>query len=78
MRGAFLGALEEIALLTVAVLADNAYGVTVTLEIERQTGRSSRSSGVPIPADVRKAAAPVNRDRLQAAPGKIFSRAAFF
>lgn len=40
MKGAFLGEFEEIVLLTVAVLADEAYGVSVTLEIERQTRRS--------------------------------------
>jgi len=40
MRKTFLGEFEEIVLLSVAVLDDEAYGVSVTLEIEKQTGRS--------------------------------------
>lgn len=40
MKRTFLGEFEEIVLLSVAVLADEAYGVLVTHEIERQTGRS--------------------------------------
>ena len=40
MKRIFLGEFEEIVLLSVAVLADEAYGVAVTLEIERQTSRS--------------------------------------
>jgi len=40
MKRTFLGEFEEIVLLSVAVLDDEAYGVAVTLEIERQTGRS--------------------------------------
>jgi PadR family transcriptional regulator, regulatory protein PadR len=39
MKRTFLGEFEEIVLLTVAVLDADAYGVTVTQEIERQTGR---------------------------------------
>lgn len=39
MKGTFLGEFEEIVLLTVAVLADGAYGVTVTVEIEKRLGR---------------------------------------
>ncbi|ADB36985.1 PadR family transcriptional regulator [Spirosoma linguale] len=40
MKRTFLGEFEEIVLLTVAVLGDEAYGVTVTQEIEQRTGRS--------------------------------------
>jgi DNA-binding PadR family transcriptional regulator len=40
MKGTFLGEFEEIVLLSVAVLADNAYAVSVTVEIEKQTGRT--------------------------------------
>jgi DNA-binding PadR family transcriptional regulator len=40
MRKTFLGEFEEIVLLSVAVLDHDAYGVAVTLEIEKQTGRS--------------------------------------
>lgn len=40
MKGTFLGEFEEIVLLSVAVLADNAYAVSVTIEIEKQTGRT--------------------------------------
>jgi DNA-binding PadR family transcriptional regulator len=35
----FLGEFEELVMLTVAVLNQQAYGVAVTQEIERQTGR---------------------------------------
>jgi len=35
-----IGEFEEIVLLITASLEDNAYGVTITTEIERQTGRS--------------------------------------
>jgi len=40
MKRAFLGEFEEIVLLTVAVLDEQAYGVTITQEIEQKTGRS--------------------------------------
>ena len=40
MKRAFLGEFEEVVLLTVAILADAAYGVTVTQEIEQKTGRA--------------------------------------
>jgi PadR family transcriptional regulator, regulatory protein PadR len=44
MKRAFLGEFEEVVLLTVAVLSgsgnDTAYGVTITQELEAQTGRS--------------------------------------
>lgn len=40
MKRTFLGEFEEVVLLTVAVLGEEAYGVTVTQEIEQRTGRS--------------------------------------
>ncbi|SFD80828.1 hypothetical protein SAMN05216167_107132 [Spirosoma endophyticum] len=40
MKRAFLGEFEEVVLLTVAVLDESAYGVTITQEIEQKTGRS--------------------------------------
>ena len=40
MRKTFLDEFEEIVLLSVAVLDDEAYAVSVRLEIERHTGRS--------------------------------------
>ncbi len=46
MKRVYLGEFEEIVLLTVAVLYEQAYGVTVTQEIERQTGRSVTFSTV--------------------------------
>ena len=46
MRRTYLGEFEEIVLLTVAVLNDGAYGVAITDELERQTGRSVSISAV--------------------------------
>ncbi|GAB4032973.1 PadR family transcriptional regulator [Spirosoma jeollabukense] len=40
MKRAFLGEFEEVVLLTVAILDESAYGVTITQEIEQKTGRS--------------------------------------
>jgi DNA-binding PadR family transcriptional regulator len=40
MKGTHLGEFEEIVMLTVATLYDQAYGVAVLEEIERRTGRS--------------------------------------
>jgi|SRR5215217_285969 PadR family transcriptional regulator, regulatory protein PadR len=39
MRRTFLGEFEELVLLTVAILGENAYAVTVTQELENKTGR---------------------------------------
>jgi PadR family transcriptional regulator PadR len=39
MKRTFLGEFEEIVLLTVAILGENAYAVTVTKEIEQKIGR---------------------------------------
>lgn len=40
MKRAFLGEFEEVVLLTVAILDEEAYGVSVTQEIEQKTGRA--------------------------------------
>ena len=40
MKRAFLGEFEEVVLLTVAILGEGAYGVSVTQEIEQRTGRT--------------------------------------
>ncbi|TDE14802.1 PadR family transcriptional regulator [Dyadobacter psychrotolerans] len=39
MRRTYLGEFEELVLLMIAILDGNAYGVTVSQEIEQQTGR---------------------------------------
>ncbi len=46
MKGAYLGELEELILLTVGVLYENAYGVAIKDEIERQVGRKLNISAV--------------------------------
>jgi PadR family transcriptional regulator, regulatory protein PadR len=46
MRRAYLGEFEELVLLTVAVLAGKAYGVSITHEIIRQTERPVRLNQV--------------------------------
>lgn len=46
MRRTYLGEFEEVVLLTVAVLGEGAYGVAITDELERQTGRSVSISAV--------------------------------
>ena len=46
MRRTNLGEFEEFVLLTVAVLGDGAYGVTITDELDRQTGRAVSISAV--------------------------------
>lgn len=46
MKRTYLGEFEEIVLLTVAILQDKAYGVSITEEIEQQTGRSVSVSAV--------------------------------
>ena len=40
MKGTYLGEFEEIVLLTVGILQEMAYGVSICKEIENQTGRS--------------------------------------
>ena len=39
MKGTYLGEFEEIVLLTIAVLFNEAYGVAIKREMEQQTGR---------------------------------------
>jgi DNA-binding PadR family transcriptional regulator len=46
MKRTFLGEFEEIVLLTVAILGEEAYGVTVTQELEQKTGRSVGFSSI--------------------------------
>ncbi|MCR9252941.1 MAG: PadR family transcriptional regulator [bacterium] len=46
MKGTHLGELEEIALLIVASLFDNAYGVAIKAEIEQQANRKITISSV--------------------------------
>lgn len=46
MKRAYLGEFEELVLLTVAVLSGRAYGVAITHEIIRQTGRPARLNQV--------------------------------
>lgn len=40
MKGTYLGEFEEIVLLTVGVLQEEAYGVAIKLEIEKRTNRT--------------------------------------
>ncbi|MCB0593809.1 MAG: helix-turn-helix transcriptional regulator [Lewinellaceae bacterium] len=46
MKGTHLGEFEELVLLVVGILTDEAYGVAVAEEIEKQTGRSVSLSPV--------------------------------
>lgn len=46
MKRTFLGEFEEIVLLTVAVLGENACAVTMTQEMENKTGRLAGFSAV--------------------------------
>jgi PadR family transcriptional regulator PadR len=46
MKGTYLGEFEELALLAVGILADDAYGLAVVDELERQTGRAIMISSV--------------------------------
>jgi len=39
MRGAYIGELEELILLTAAALKEDAYGVAIVAEIKKTTGR---------------------------------------
>jgi len=39
MKGQYLGELEELVLLTIAVIPEKAYGVNVSQMLEQQTGR---------------------------------------
>lgn len=46
MKRTYLGEFEEVVLLTVAVLGKGAYGVAITDELDKQTGRSVSISAV--------------------------------
>jgi PadR family transcriptional regulator PadR len=46
MKGEYIGELEELVLLTVGALYQEAYGVAVMEEIERQTGRNLNISAI--------------------------------
>ncbi|HEY8511695.1 MAG TPA: PadR family transcriptional regulator [Cyclobacteriaceae bacterium] len=46
MKGTYLGEFEELVLLTVGILYDDAYGLAVADELERQTGRTVLISAV--------------------------------
>lgn len=46
MKRTFLGEFEEIVLLTVAILGEEAYGVTITQELEQKTGRAVGFSSI--------------------------------
>ena len=40
MKGTYLGEFEEVVLLTIGILQDEAFGVAIKLEIEKRTGRT--------------------------------------
>jgi DNA-binding PadR family transcriptional regulator len=46
MKGTYLGEFEELVLLAVGILYDEAYGISVKGEIEKQTNRSISISAV--------------------------------
>ena len=46
MKGTYLGELEELVLLTVGILYDDAYGLAIKDELEKQTGRKTMISSV--------------------------------
>lgn len=46
MKGTYLGEFEELVLLTVGILFDDAYGLSIVDELEKQTGRSVMMSSV--------------------------------
>lgn len=46
MKGTYLGEFEEVVLLTIGILYDDAYGLALVDEIEKQTGRSVMISSV--------------------------------
>ncbi len=48
MKGTQLGELEELILLTVAALYDNAYGISIMHEVEEYSGRSITISTVHV------------------------------
>lgn len=46
MKGTYLGEFEELVLLSVGILYDDAYGLAIVDELEKQTGRSTMISAV--------------------------------
>jgi PadR family transcriptional regulator len=46
MKGTYLGEFEEVVLLTVAMLEDQGYGITVKQEVEQRTKRPVNLSAV--------------------------------
>lgn len=46
MKGTFLGEFEELTLLTVGILFDDAYGLAIVDELEKQAGRPVMISSV--------------------------------
>ena len=46
MKGTHLGEFEELVLLTVGILFDDAYGLAITDELEKRTGRNVTISSV--------------------------------
>lgn len=46
MKGTYLGEFEELVLLSVGILYDNAYGLAIVDELEKQTGRAVMISSV--------------------------------
>ncbi len=46
MKGTYLGEFEEVVLLVVGVLHDQAYGLSINTELEQQTGRPVHLSAV--------------------------------
>ena len=46
MKGTYLGEFEELVLLTVGILSDDAYGLAITDELESRTGRNVTISSV--------------------------------
>ena len=46
MKGTYVGEFEELVLLAVGILYDEAYGISIKSEIENQTGRSISISAV--------------------------------
>jgi DNA-binding PadR family transcriptional regulator len=46
MKGTYLGEFEELVLLSVGILFDDAYGLAIADEIEQQTGRNVMISSV--------------------------------
>ena len=46
MKGTYIGEFEELVLLTVGILFDDAYGLAIVDELEKQTGRGIMMSSV--------------------------------